>query len=258
METAKDLNLLWEVALYLGSGLLVALPIAFIPKRAVKRVARVWWLSPNAITLYGTLLNLLGFGIYFNFHFFSGFLTVTAGKALDRLDGRMAKARDEVADPAFPGTTDLGKVIDPLADKLTMIPVMLIFASRDPMSLIFASFMALHELIGTFLRPLPEELEKRLVAGRWAFVARLFSFGKKYARRSGATWVGKVKYCFQVVYLLLCLPEHQGWCHFPLLLMWSLLLLSGVLSFASWISRLSLGKKLDQAIDRGTDDVFGH
>lgn len=261
---------LWEVLLYLVSGGLLAAVIAFFPKRWLQRWVKVWWLSPNALTLYGLLLTWAGTALYVSGEApLLAYWLIVSGRSLDRVDGKMAVVRDQARKEAqaqgdpyweqFPqGSTEVGKVIDPLADKLGWMPFIIGFAQQEPVSLVIAIIMAVNELAGTLLRPLPEELEQKLLQGKFARVTRLFSLGKKYARRRGATWFGKVKYAFQVFYVLANFPMDRGWFASPLWLLWVLLGLGTLLSFLSWISRMSLTPALDAQIDEVTDTTFGH
>jgi len=124
----------------------------------------------------------------------------------------------------YPGMTHLGKVLDPHADKLKIIPTLIVFSALGVINPWLVAFVAVPEVIGTLMRrPLP--------------------LLKKWSHGQSATLVGKIKVYIQWASIATCVPIHQQlvqadlWNYIPN----ALLALSILFSLASVYSRW--GKK---------------
>ena len=79
---------------------------------------------PNMLSYFRLLLIPLFIVLYVQEDFTEALITLAASGLSDILDGRIARKYDMV--------TDLGKVLDPVADKLTQCAMMLCVAMRYP------------------------------------------------------------------------------------------------------------------------------
>ena len=79
---------------------------------------------PNMLSYFRLLLIPLFIVLYVREDFTEALITLAASGLSDILDGRIARKYDMV--------TDLGKVLDPVADKLTQCAMMLCVAMRYP------------------------------------------------------------------------------------------------------------------------------
>lgn len=79
---------------------------------------------PNILSYFRLLLIPLFIVLYVQEDFTEALITLAASGLSDILDGRIARKYDMV--------TDLGKVLDPVADKLTQCAMMLCVAMRYP------------------------------------------------------------------------------------------------------------------------------
>ena len=96
------------------------------------------WSIPNLLSLFRILLIPLMVALYVKGHPI-GALCVFALSALsDILDGQIARRCNMV--------TDLGKMLDPLADKLTQGAALVCAARVHPQTLLLFAFMAVKEL----------------------------------------------------------------------------------------------------------------
>lgn len=94
-------------------------------KRNIGRQIRAEAFSiPNILSYFRLLLIPLFIVLYVQEDFTESLITLAASGLSDILDGRIARKYDMV--------TDLGKVLDPVADKLTQCAMMLCVAMRYP------------------------------------------------------------------------------------------------------------------------------
>ncbi len=92
----------------------------------------------------------------------------------------------------FPGTTDLGKVFDPFADKLKALSILVYFGFwTDILNSWLVIIIVAPEVFGTLLR-------------------RPFRFLQKYVKQSKASWVGKTKAMLQWVTIICCITVDLG------------------------------------------------
>ncbi len=94
-------------------------------KRNIGRQIRAEAFSiPNILSYFRLLLIPLFIVLYVQEDFTEALITLAASGLSDILDGRIARKYDMV--------TDLGKVLDPVADKLTQCAMMICVAMRYP------------------------------------------------------------------------------------------------------------------------------
>ncbi len=94
-------------------------------KRNIGREIRAEAFSiPNILSYFRLLLIPLFIVLYVQEDFTEALITLAASGLSDILDGRIARKYDMV--------TDLGKVLDPVADKLTQCAMMICVAMRYP------------------------------------------------------------------------------------------------------------------------------
>ncbi len=98
--------------------------------------------------------------------------------ATDKLDGYLARSRNQI--------TTFGKFMDPIADKLLVIPAFIILAARGDMHELFAVVFVAREFIIQGFR-LVAASQKRVIA---------------------ADWLGKVKTVTQIVAVVLLMIEN--------------------------------------------------
>lgn len=244
MDANDDLPGQFKMILFLLSGLAIALPLLAIPKKVLARIGKIPYLSPNWLSFWRLPLTLIGFGIYFLVDAFIGYCIIVFAFTLDRLDGKVAVALDELGDPRYPGKTAKGEWLDPLIDKLTVPTPFIVFSMKGMLVWWLVGIMIVSEIAGTVIRePL---LSWKLLSGL-----------RKYVRKQGASGIGKTKIVMQFSCLLICLPLDQGWMDVPLGLTNVTLALSCVLGILSVVSRLQLNSKLNAAVDDVTNE-FNH
>lgn len=248
-----------KLTMMVGIGAVVAIALLALSTPNVLR--RLGWIhfpslngwrpfSPNWLTVWGTLVTLVGFAAYAHGEIFSGFSVVVAGAVMDRLDGKMAKALGRTLEMDvpwwnqmnFPGFTDLGKNMDPLADKIRFLPLVTFAAIETDFihpALIVAMWAL--EIFSTCMRP-PFRFLDRWVGGR------------------GATSFGKLKVATQWLTLILWTPFHQGWLQENVVavnLAMELAVFCGTVSVLSRLKPIRRHRRVAQVIDR-TDREFRH
>lgn len=226
------------MALYLAIGLAVVLPFLVIPRKILARVGKLPLLSPNWLSMWRFPITWIGYGLYFKVSPLAGFCVVVFSFILDRLDGKVASALDELNDPRYPGKTETGKWLDPLIDKLTVPPLFVIFWYLGILNGWLVGFMLASEIAGTVIRP-------------------PFNMFRNYTRTSAASGIGKIKIVLQYACLLLCLPLHMRWMDYSRWWPNVVLALCGIAGVLSVASRLKLGKQAEKAVDNVTAN-FNH
>ncbi len=103
-----------------------------------------WFLHPNAICIWRVLIGLSGMLLYFiAAQEFWGILLFTVSAMLDGVDGLIARSCNLV--------TPFGEEIDPLCDKLTYLPPMVIFAHQGLLNVMPMWLFIMIEACGQFL-----------------------------------------------------------------------------------------------------------
>lgn len=144
-------------------------------KRNIGRQIRAEAFSiPNILSYFRLLLIPLFIVLYVQEDFTEALITLAASGLSDILDGRIARKYDMV--------TDLGKVLDPVADKLTQCAMMLCVAMRYPAMWWLLGLHVIKELI-------------MLVMG-WYVLKRTDTV-------NSAIWAGKL--CTGVIYAVMML-----------------------------------------------------
>lgn len=144
-------------------------------KRNIGRQIRAEAFSiPNILSYFRLLLIPLFIELYVQEDFTEALITLAASGLSDILDGRIARKYDMV--------TDLGKVLDPVADKLTQCAMMLCVAMRYPAMWWLLGLHVVKELI-------------MLVMG-WYVLKRTDTV-------NSAIWAGKL--CTGVIYAVMML-----------------------------------------------------
>ena len=95
------------------------------------------WSIPNLISLFRLLLIPLMMGLYFKAKTIAALAVFGVSAASDILDGQIARRFDMV--------TDLGKMLDPLADKLTQGAAAICVARNHPQLFFLFGFMVIKE-----------------------------------------------------------------------------------------------------------------
>lgn len=129
---------------------------------------------PNLLSYFRLLLIPLFVVLYVREEFASALITLAASGLSDILDGRIARK--------FNMVTDLGKVLDPVADKLTQCAMMFCVAMRFP---------AMWWLLGLHI------VKELVMLGMGWYVL------KKTDTVNSAIWVGKL--CTGVIYAVMML-----------------------------------------------------
>lgn len=199
----------------------VALPLVMFLIFMVKD----WWLrelsilpgfSPNFISVWRVALVFWGIECIRPSNYLAGVAILTVGFCLDKIDGQMARAygyalrvfhkrpslNNFVEEFIFPGSTSVGEWLDPLADKVAILPNMgrMIYDLQCDSficSLIIVLFwlLVVPDIIGTVIRP-PFTPSKT---------------SEEWLRSCKATWPGKVKTVFcSVAFFVLVLGSIQA------------------------------------------------
>lgn len=139
-----------------------------------KQMLREAFSIPNLLSYFRLLLIPLFIMLYLREDFTAALITLAASGLSDVLDGRIARK--------FNMVTDLGKVLDPVADKLTQCAMMFCVAMRYPAMWWLLGIHVVKELI-------------MIVMGCYVL--------KKTDTVNSAIWVGKL--CTGVIYAVMML-----------------------------------------------------
>lgn len=251
---------LQEMMHFVGSGLFVAIFMLWIvPRFAWKRIAHLPYCSPNWITLWSVPITWIGFVMYFWGNSYHGFLIVVIGLVLDRIDGKMAQLNEPFVRMGMhavtfqdhwrhfknelnhPGSTETGKWLDPLTDKLKTPPMILVMAYMGYLSIPLAIGIVLVAVFSTLMRPPFQLIPDRWIAGK------------------AATGFGKYKIIAEFMPMILVVPLHQGWeIQFPLWTLDALLGLALLLGILSVLSRFQYHNRTIKGVVDQVNQPFKH
>lgn len=142
-----------------------------------------WLTIPNILSLFRLLLIPVIIWLYFwKKEYIYAVVVIILSGLTDVVDGYIARK--------FNMVSDVGKVLDPIADKLTQAAVLICLGSRYPLLLLLVLIMAI----------------KEAVSGLMSLVAI-----KKTKEIKGADWHGKVTTCLLYFTMLL----HLLWIDIP-------------------------------------------
>ncbi len=206
-------------ALYVLVGGLLLLTIFYLPKEILLYLGR--YISPNWVSVIHMPIALAGyFALYMNGYLFWGVQLIIFGAALDRLDGRLAAVLDANATKPIKapetfwqklnhkGGTPLGKIIDPLMDKLAVLPIYVAVAIR----FVLGSELAQENLRFWLLSFGAFVIALMIIAELLGQILRMDYFEKyRCKKENGATWAGKVKALAQWIWLIFFPIWDQGW-----------------------------------------------
>lgn len=270
MESLNDLSELFSALpgelktfVYLTVGLAIVIAMLAVPRSTLAWLGSKRFLSPNWISIWRLPVFYIGAGLYWSDFTFVGYCVVVIAFVMDRLDGKVADVLEEVELVIIvypgrmegekewkykwrcwkvalyhPGRTKEGASLDAFIDKLTVIPMLAVFAIKGILSPYLIVAMVLIEVAGTLIRP-------------------PFDFALQYVRNGRATFVGKVKFLLQGLALVGGFIVEQKFLAFPSIsFRWFqtsslnlFLFVVLILSILSVFSRLDLGKKLNRLVD---------
>ena len=132
------ISLFFSLLVYLGFWL------ALRDEKRKNYICRQWAFHPNAICAWRVLIGFSGILLYFiaKQHFWGIFL-FTLSAVLDGADGLIARECDLM--------TPFGEEIDPLCDKLTYLPPMVLFAQQGLLNVTYIWVLIFIEACGQFL-----------------------------------------------------------------------------------------------------------
>lgn len=234
-------------------GLAVAIPflILGIHKPLLKAIGRLPGLAPNWLSIWRLPTVWGGYFWYRGYDAYIGFCVIVIGFMLDRMDGKVAEAHgDEVVEfpDTFdelnhPGKTKIGSWLDPLMDKVTIVPILLHCCAKGELWMSVGIFILVIEVLGTITRP--------------PFNIKLCKL-----RQVSAGWAGKSKFSAQVATLIVYMPVDQGWSRMDMIPNYFLVTAAGftLLSFMSKIDYPSWCSWMNDIFDRlsGLDRLFSH
>jgi phosphatidylglycerophosphate synthase len=221
-------DLFWwvKMLIVIWAGLTILVPVYFIPVSWLRIIGLTPALSPNCITLYRVPLSYLGYWVYFQTSSFWGYCLIVLAYTLDALDGKVARALG----PLNPDKPGLGEWLDPLCDKVTVPPFMVMMAYSGLLNWWGMSVLIAMEVVGTVIRL---DVAKHLVRG------------------IKANALGKIKFAAMSLCLLACVPAHQHWIRSYALVLPNLFLTIALFADGLGIvSRVKIHQRFDAVMDR--------
>ena len=249
-----------KASLAILAGLLVSVVMLLTPKKHLANLGKI--IDPDYITAFRLVLFEMGLVLFFNGFAFSGFLLIVIASILDIIDGKMAKYMSIYGIYRSAVAMAIGEWLDPIVDKLTILPALIIFAHLGILNWylvigcvaldVFGTVMRVFYSLAQYLKTLhPQKLQ-----GYFRLrLAGLVLFAADFVRGNKAKGPGKIKALLQAFVLLACAPDYLGWTNelpswmyieiLPNLLC-SLALCFGLASVAV---KLKLHHQLDKQID---------
>jgi len=240
-----------RMALFLLSGVVISLAMLAIPKKGLRTIGKTPGLSPNWVTFWRLPILWLGVALYLTIPF-AGFCVCAFALMLDRMDGKIAAALDELKDPRFPGKTTLGGWLDPFIDKLTFPPFLCIFWGKGLLVTGLMIPVLVLEIGSTLIRPpiMPDEDGKPYL---FSTESRIAIFLKNKIKKTNSSGPGKIKVMSQWLCLLAVLPLDQGWMDYSILIPNVLLGISVLSGIFSILTRFRVHRSVDDVVDSVSD-----
>ncbi|MDQ7814261.1 MAG: CDP-alcohol phosphatidyltransferase family protein [Patescibacteria group bacterium] len=206
----------WELKLpiLLAPGVVIGIfMLFFFNKRRLARLSQVPLCGPNWLTLWSLLFYWIGMAVFLTVSPYFGLQLVVVSCLMDVFDGKMSVAMAELGIIRTAIDRWIGKWLDPLVDKLRVVPTLVIFCVLGGISHWVVLFVALPELIGTFCRePFTTIPALRGYPSVITFKARLRAEAlKSLENESKATVIGKMKTLFQDLGLIAFVPFYLHW-----------------------------------------------
>ena len=117
------------------------------------------WSIPNLLSLFRLLLIPLLVALYWKGRTLAALIVFGVSAASDILDGQIARRFDMV--------TDLGKMLDPLADKLTQGAAAICVARNHPQLFLLFGLMAVKELTQAYIGARSMKQTGQAFSARW-------------------------------------------------------------------------------------------
>ena len=237
-----------EIIFYVSGTLLVILPFLLLSKAQLAWIGLQPLLSPNWISFWRLPIFYLGVLFYLvEKQFLLGYLIVVLACMMDNLDGRVARAIQsyEKYNPQYTKRDKIsvwiGAWIDPLIDKITILPIILFFSSQKFIHPYIALGIIVIDILGTLIR--------EPFIGKFKFITfqnkKLSKIQTKFhqltdniSKKSNASIAGKIKTFSQEIGLIFCSFYYQKWLDSNLIIN-LIFTLSLILGISSVISRLN-------------------
>ena len=175
---------------------------------------------PNILSTIRILLIPVFVWLMFEDRYIASAIILAASGLTDLFDGWLARR--------FGWVSDVGKVLDPAADKMTQVTVCVVLAIKMPTFRIFFALLLFKDLV-------------MLILGGWLL--------KKKVHIEGARWFGKVvtTLFYVVMVVLIFFPNIPAWAT------WSMLGVVTVLAFIAGLMYIPQFRKYRQEAKQGPD-----
>ncbi len=117
------------------------------------------WTIPNLLSMFRILLIPLMVALYWKGRTIAALIVFGVSAASDIADGQIARRFDMV--------TDLGKMLDPLADKLTQGAALVCVAKYHPQMFFLLGFMAMKELVQAVIGAYSVRRTGQVFSAKW-------------------------------------------------------------------------------------------
>lgn len=114
---------------------------------------------PNILSYFRIILIPLFAVLYFNSKYYAAVGTLILSAATDVVDGKIARRLGQV--------TDLGKVLDPFADHMTQITMVMCVAAKNKAVLILLSLLLVKEAVMVTLGGIVVKIAGAVNSARW-------------------------------------------------------------------------------------------
>lgn len=104
----------------------------------MKDYSHKFWTIPNIITIIRLIIIIPMFLTFFAEHYLATLIIITASGVSDVVDGIIARK--------FNMISEVGKILDPIADKLTQLSILALLSFKQPLLLIPFGLLAVKEL----------------------------------------------------------------------------------------------------------------
>ena len=104
----------------------------------MKDYSHKFWTIPNIITIIRLIIIIPMFVTFFTEHYLASLIIIVVSGVSDVIDGIIARKCNMIS--------EIGKILDPIADKLTQLSILALLSFKQPLLLIPFGILAVKEL----------------------------------------------------------------------------------------------------------------
>lgn len=164
----------------------------------MKDYSHKFWTIPNIITIIRLIIIIPMFVTFFTEHYLATLIIITVSGVSDVVDGIIARK--------FNMISEIGKILDPIADKLTQLSILALLSFKQPLLLIPFGILAVKELASGVIGIHVVKRINRMLTAEWhGKLSTVFLYLMMGAHMLMLVVTGKI--CVPATYILIAVSS---------------------------------------------------